>query len=379
MTPRVPSQQTDSELIAELKRLVGRERASTVDLIVHLAEFDRRRLYLGAGFSSLFTYCTEELRLSEHAAYHRILAARMARRYPVVLERLALGSLTLTAVRLLAPYLDAANHEELLTVASGKGKRVLQELLARRFPQPDVVSSIRKLPAHIPAPGPPLGFPASAGLVSSTPLIAESGAAQSAEPSPHVPVSIDDGVPSTATEPASSLAASVGASLATCCVSSPSAKHRPAVTPLAPERYQITFTASSGTREKLRLAQDLMRHTIPSGDTATIFDEALTALIEKAARRKFADTTQPRASRRTADGSRHVSASVRRAVWVRDLGCCAFMSGDGRRCGERGFVEFHHVVPYGVGGPPTVDNLELRCRAHNAYEANLYYGTRRAN
>src|SRR5207245_10421423 len=90
---------------AEVKRLGGCEREATVDLITRLAELDKRRLYLGAGFSSLFTYCTEVLRLSEHTAYHRILAARMARRFPVVLRMLALGSLNLTSVRLLAAHL----------------------------------------------------------------------------------------------------------------------------------------------------------------------------------------------------------------------------------------------------------------------------------
>jgi hypothetical protein len=37
-------------------------------------------------------------------------------------------------------------------------------------------------------------------------------------------------------------------------------------------------------------------------------------------------------------------------------------------------VEFHHVEPYAVGGRPTVDNIRLRCRAHNRYEAQLFFG-----
>jgi hypothetical protein len=148
------------------------------------------------------------------------------------------------------------------------------------------------------------------------------------------------------------------------------------VTPLATDRYQITFTASAETREKLQLAQDLLRHTIPSGDAAAIIDRALTVLLEDLAREKFAATTHPRASRGTAKGSRDIPASVMRAVRVRGLGRCAFVSNDGRRCNERGFVEFHHVVPHGAGGPPTVSNLELRCESHNAYEADLYYGPR---
>jgi hypothetical protein len=60
-------------------------------------------------------------------------------------------------------------------------------------------------------------------------------------------------------------------------------------------------------------------------------------------------------------------------VWVRDLGRCAFVAPDGRRCGERAFVQFHHVKPYAVGGEATVDGIELRCGRHNRYEARLFF------
>ena len=49
-------------------------------------ELDARRLYLGEGYSSLFTYCTQALHLAEGAAYNRIETARAARRFPMVLE-----------------------------------------------------------------------------------------------------------------------------------------------------------------------------------------------------------------------------------------------------------------------------------------------------
>jgi hypothetical protein len=32
------------------------------------------------------------------------------------------------------------------------------------------------------------------------------------------------------------------------------------------------------------------------------------------------------------------------------------------------------VRPYADGGETTVENIELRCRAHNAYEAEQYFG-----
>jgi hypothetical protein len=73
---------TDDALTVALARLAGREREATAALIVHLAEFDARRLYEGAGHSSMFSYCRAVLRLSEDAAYNRIKAARAARLYP---------------------------------------------------------------------------------------------------------------------------------------------------------------------------------------------------------------------------------------------------------------------------------------------------------
>jgi len=68
------------------------------------------------------------------------------------------------------------------------------------------------------------------------------------------------------------------------------------------------------------------------------------------------------------------AADVQRAVSERDQDRCAFIARNGRRCGERRFLEFHHVVPYAAGGKPTIDNIQLRCRAHNRYEATLFYG-----
>ena len=62
-------------------------------------------------------------------------------------------------------------------------------------------------------------------------------------------------------------------------------------------------------------------------------------------------------------------------MWKRDGGQCAFVGTEGR-CTERGFLEFHHVRPYAAGGQAVVDNIEVRCRAHNAYEAEQYFGAR---
>ena len=88
MTINIPSQLSDDDLVVAVKSLARCEREATASLIAYLAELDGRRLYLAAGFSSLFTYCCEVLRLSEPAAYNRIEAARTAKRFPVILRML---------------------------------------------------------------------------------------------------------------------------------------------------------------------------------------------------------------------------------------------------------------------------------------------------
>jgi hypothetical protein len=336
---------SDADLLVEVSRLATCERQATVQLIASLVELDARRLYLGQGFSSMFTYCTQALRLSEHTAYNRIETARVARRFPVILDRLADGSITLTTVCLLAAHLTPENYHEVIATARHKSKREVEVLVARLRPLPPVPSSVRKRPA-VSAP-PPSGAP----VAPLTPIEAPAHEAAPAVSMTPAPPAVTRAAPP-AQRPS-----------------------RPAVvSPLSPEHYKVQITVSGETIEKLRRAQDLMRHAIPKGDPAAIIDRALTVLLAQLERAKLAATDRPRQGRMPTLGSRHVAAAVRRAVWARDEGRCAFVSGDGRRCQERGFLEVHHTVPYVAGGEATVETIELRCRAHNLYEAELDFG-----
>lgn len=156
-------------------------------------------------------------------------------------------------------------------------------------------------------------------------------------------------------------------------VPGPRAPARPVVAPLSPERYRIEFTVGTPTKEKLRRVQELLRRKIPDGDPGAIFDYALTLVLREAEKKAFAATTQPKPARPTRPGSRTIPAAVRRAVWKRDGGRCAFVGRKGR-CSERSFLEFHHRHPHAYGGAATVENIALRCRTHNVYESELVFG-----
>jgi 5-methylcytosine-specific restriction endonuclease McrA len=125
--------------------------------------------------------------------------------------------------------------------------------------------------------------------------------------------------------------------------------------------------------ERLCEAQNLLRHVLPHGDPAAIFDRALTLLLENLHKTRHAATARPRRSSDPDGTSRRVPAKIKREVWARDGGQCAFIGRTGR-CTERGFLEYHHVVRYAAGGRTTEANLSLRCRAHNSHETEMFFG-----
>jgi hypothetical protein len=373
---------TDAELVARVEALARREHGDTALLVAHLAELDTRDWFLRSGYSSLFTYCRDTLALSEHESYNRIEVARAARRFPVVLELLSSGAVNLTTVRLLAPHLTPENHASVLESARGKKRSEVEEIVARLAPFPEVPPSIRKLPPPRPAwPAPLACAPEGQSMAPAPgfawPLGSPGLPATAASSSPATGAQLaETGGRSQAMPPASRSMPSAFVSNAAAPAYPPPEYQRQRsgeVTALAPDRYRLQCTIGGTTLEKLRLAQDMLRHAIPSGDEAAILDRAFTALLVELARTRFAAAENPQPSRPTAPGSRHVPAEVKRAVWVRDLGRCAFVGTDGRRCNERAFVEFHHVRPYAAGGDATIGNIQLRCRRHNGYEARTFF------
>src|SRR5712691_6185221 len=334
---------SDHDLLTRLTALAGREREATVELVAHLAALDARpAVYLAQGFGSLHGYCTQALRLSEDAACNRIGAARACGRFPVILDLLASGEMSVTSVRLLGRHLTPDNHQVVLEKAKGQTLKQIDVLVATLAPQPDARSLVRKVRSLAPAaPAPTAGIATS---VPSQPLLV-----------------------TTASPP-------------------PVAEPRPVIRPTAPERYRVQFTIGEATHEKLQRLQALLRREIPDGDAGAIFDRAITLLLAQVESRRLGVTPRPRSRppiRRETDEdairtpprpSRDVPRAVKRAVWRRDGGQCAFVSTTGPRCIERTFLEFHHVRAYAKQGPATVENISLRCRRHNQYEGELIFG-----
>lgn len=308
---------SDAVLLRNLRVMLARDGELTATLLAHISEVDARRLYVPAGFSSMFTYCLRELRFSEDAAWRRIQAARAARRFPVLYEAVAEGRLHLTAVCLIAPHLTPANLNELLRAVGGRSRGEIQEWLASRFPQATSAPPLASIrPVALPVPktvaldrrrdlfeapapsdcGPPL-LPAPARVKAATTVTVNGqGSDGEVEPAVMDQDSMRDQVPDVTAGPGLALDATgaPGSAPDTASAERPPAELETtseslAVTaaPLRPPSFLVQVTVSKGTHDKLRLAQALLSHAVSPRDVAQVLDRALDALIEKLEKRKF--------------------------------------------------------------------------------------------
>jgi 5-methylcytosine-specific restriction endonuclease McrA len=234
------------------------------------------------------------------------------------------------------------NPESLLRAAFFKTKDEIAQLIAERFPRPGLPERLEWLspPSSVPATveGPPSQL--SPGTVQVTSLLSQ--------PSTGLPVQLSPGT-----------------------VDVPAPRGR--MTRLAPQRVAFQFTGDQETGELYEQYRALVSHEIPSGEMALVYKDALRIAVAERSKRKFAATNRPGHSRGSAN-PRHIPASVKRAVSERDQRRCTFVSESGKRCDERGVLEYDHAEPVACGGTATVDNVRLLCRAHNQHAAERAFG-----
>jgi hypothetical protein len=334
--------------------------------------------------------------MSEAEAYLRIHAARIARAYPAVIPLLASGAVNLSTLKLIGPVLTEANHSQLLERVRGKRKRHVELIVSELAPRSDVPERMRKLPDRRTA----LSLRLPAAAVTFEPAVAAKGDDSA------LPAKVDSVVRAVDGE----AAAPEMDSHRDFVLEAPPVQRGSCVA-LRPGRYKVELTASQALHDKLEQLQHLLRHQVPGGELATIVERAVDLLLAKTLKRRFAEkrsrptqasTSSERAepagratsgvevatpdepagaskavagsSDRRKTRSRYVRRAVVREVYARDAGRCTFVSANGRRCSERGALELHHVIPFGLGGPATVENLRVVCRAHNALFAERDFG-----
>ncbi len=87
---------SDQVLLEKTENLARRERELLSEVLHHLKEIERRRLFSQLGYKSIFDYATKKLGYAEDQAARRISAMRLLKELPEIESKIADGSLTLT-------------------------------------------------------------------------------------------------------------------------------------------------------------------------------------------------------------------------------------------------------------------------------------------
>lgn len=311
------------ELHGRVVAALAVERGGKADVLGLLGEIVARRAFVPEGFADPRDYCVRALGMSPDQAIRRLRAARIAHQYPALLPAIADGRLGVTAVLTLAPHLTSGNCDELAALAAGRTIEDLERALRAR-----VAPTCAPMLERVADSGSPNAGDVGVEMVPQAPAPADPFIEREVAP---------------ACEPVF----------------------------VAPEPVGRRVAIPGRVQAKLEYAKALLAHA--TRDEADVLERALDLLIAKLVARKFAKTDRPRPARGSAD-PRHVPAEVRRAVHERDGGRCTFVGDHGHRCATRERLEFDHIVPVARGGQSTLDNVRLRCRAHNALEAERAFG-----
>jgi 5-methylcytosine-specific restriction endonuclease McrA len=346
MTAKTPSSLDVRTLARRLGELASDERHVQAEFLLHLDEFDRRRAYLDLGFGSLWTYCLEALHLREGGAGRRIAAMKVLRRFPGLADALRDGRLCLSTLAMLGPVLTEENAGDLLTRAAFRTAAEVDHLVASIRPRQAPREGIRRV-----------SEPARKG---AAPI-------QEAQPpnSPSPPERETEGVgrrEAPSPDPAPLALADVP-------------RPRAEVRAVSEGQWSLRVTIDRSLKDDLERLAALVSHKLPKGDLAAVLHEAVRCGLERHGKRRGAVRPKrkvtPKAPRKDPAA---IPAELRRQVWERDGGCCAWVGSDGRRCASRWQLEVDHVDPVARGGRATLDRLRLLCRKHNFWHAEQVYG-----
>jgi 5-methylcytosine-specific restriction endonuclease McrA len=380
---------SDSDLLAGTRRLVGASNQLLAALLAHLAEVEARGVHRTRACSSLYSYCIYELRFSEDAAFRRVSAARLLRRFPALFDAIASGELHLTALLMLGPHLTSENFREVLARAKHRTKKEIARLVRELDPLPDVPPRIEPL-GPAPAQGPTALRPLTWEMftLSLNPI-------RNLAPGERPRDWMDDELASLVPTPAPARVESA----------------REAGRLSGPQRYKVQFTATAEYVELVERAQALLSSTSDGAALAEVHLRAMRELVDLLEKRKYAVGARARRAATPSTGTaqapdcapgdarvpsaesvprqprdlaardnvprqrgRYIPAAVRREVFERDTARCTYVDGSGQRCRETRCLELHHLVAFARGGPHQASNLTLRCRAHNSLAAEEEFG-----
>jgi hypothetical protein len=116
------------------------------------------------------------------------------------------------------------------------------------------------------------------------------------------------------------------------------------------DQTHVSMNLSDETLEKLAKLKSLMGTKMSQDELMAFMAEAA---IQKVEKEKFKQTDKPRNTTTVAANKRHISAVVKREVYLRDKNCT--------NCGTTHNLNFDHIQPFSFGGKSSTENIRLLC------------------
>jgi 5-methylcytosine-specific restriction endonuclease McrA len=130
---------TDKNLLIEMISLVQRERALLAQVLWHLKEIDRRKLYSDQKCGSLFEYCVKVLKYSEGQASRRVSACRLLKELPELADTIQKGELNLTQLNQAKGF-----FHEMGIVTPDEKKKIINEIKGKTIRETEVILENKK-------------------------------------------------------------------------------------------------------------------------------------------------------------------------------------------------------------------------------------------
>jgi 5-methylcytosine-specific restriction endonuclease McrA len=341
--------------------------AASSTFLLAFSDFHAKERWRELEYASGFAYLRGELKLSEGAAYNRIVAAELIHGVPEVAAALLSGALCFSTVNHLAKVLTPENKDELLPRFLHLSRRQAEQLAVSLrpvevIPVREVVTAIR--PARAAAR-------AAAAVTPRTAEAVETCAAGTDGFQLH-PGEVA-GSPAVEASPFQLHPGEVAAPFRVAVVQVLSEPPRDEVEPLDAQLSRLHITVDNELLQLLEASKDAFAHSFPCGRAADVIKHGLrVALFQHDKRLGLVEKPlkAPRPSR-----TNHVPAHVKREVLRRAGGRrCEWILPSGERCDCRRMLEFDHVEPLALGGKSTIENVRLVCRSHNLVAARQVFG-----
>jgi len=305
---------TDTELLTATKSLAKKERALTLQVLHYLREVEKRLLYARRGFQNLYEYAVKELGYSEGAAHRRIASMRLLKEIPELESKVESGTLPLSTL---------AQAHSFFRTEKIKQPQIKREVLlalenkSQREVQRNLLSRSTQAEKHF----------------------------------------------------------------------------REALTPYSESHHKMSILLDEYMLNDLEELRSLLSSSHSHLSLQEVIQYALKKALEikRPKAPKLQKVPRPLISTPTSESkkrllsskeyrhrSRYIPINIRRQVWSRDQGCCNFRDEiTGKLCATKYGLQLDHIHDFASGGTHTVENLRLRCRAHNTLAAVERFGSRK--